>query len=83
MYLKRVVKSLTGSVINDFYCNGYFGRDYNLEGSIIKKIYKYNHVDSEIVVEILKINGEIKRASFEGILNDWKYAYNQLLEWVK
>lgn len=49
-----------GRVITDFFCNGYFGRDYDLEGSIII-------AEAPEWIVIRKPSGIIAFASFQQV----------------
>ena len=53
-----------GKIINDFYCNGFFGRDYDLSGAEII-------AEGEDWIVIRKTNGLIDFCSFQ------TYDYNR------
>ncbi|PEF30334.1 hypothetical protein CON39_11720 [Bacillus thuringiensis] len=79
-YLRNALKrakgrsSLVGKEIKDFYCNGYFGRRYDLEGSIIME------VGSDHITVRTK-EGSFATAHFDG---DWCEVIDDTIErWLK
>lgn len=66
-------QSLTnvGKVISDFYCNGYFGRRYDLEGAVIIH-------ETELSITIQNADGSVDSTNFDSVDNK-----NELLQaWV-
>ncbi|WP_410988668.1 hypothetical protein [Bacillus cereus] len=79
-YLRNALKrakdrsSLVGKEIIDFYCNGYFGRRYDLEGSVITEVGS-----DHITVRTRK--GDFATAHFDG---DWCEVIDDTIErWLK
>ncbi|KEK23908.1 hypothetical protein [Bacillus gaemokensis] len=65
--------SLIGKEIKNFYCNGYFGRRYDLECSIIMEV-GIDHI------KIRTTSGEFLVTSFDG---DWdEYTDKMIAEWI-
>lgn len=60
-----------GLKITDFYCNGFFGRDFDLEGSTIL------HADNDYLV-IRKTNGVVESAWFDG-----RWSFEDVREFVE
>lgn len=55
-----------GRVINDYYCNGYFGRDYDYCGSVII-------AEEDEYIVIRKENGVVEFANFQS----WDWNRNE------
>lgn len=79
-YLRNALKkakgrsSLVGKEIKDFYCNGYFGRRYDLEGSIIMEVGS-DHIT------VRTREGNFATAHFDG---DWCEVIDDTIErWLK
>jgi hypothetical protein len=58
-----------GLEIKDFYCNGFFGRDYDLKGAIIIE-------NTSKSITIRKRDGKIEQTDIDGwdmrkLVNDW------------
>jgi hypothetical protein len=77
---ESLARSFVGKELNDFYCNGFFGRTYDLDGAEITKIYKSDI--EEITIEVKKSNGEYDYGYFEGDWCEWQYVYEHLEQWV-
>lgn len=73
-------QEFVGRELNSIYCNGFFGRTYDLLGAEIMRIYE-DYQDGEIVIEVEK-NGEMKYGYFDGDWKEWKSVYEHLNEWV-
>jgi hypothetical protein len=67
-------REFVGLEIKDFYCNGFFGRRFDLEGSIIID----NGCD---YITIRTPNGDVETAYFDG---GWKSEMREFVEeWTK
>jgi hypothetical protein len=58
--------SNVGRVITDFYCNGFFGRDYDFSGSVII-------AEGDEYIVIRKENGIVEFGNFQG----WDWNRNE------
>ena len=77
----KMAQNFVGRELNNFYCNGFFGRVYDLKYAKILKVYE-DHSEDEIVIEVEKQDGAIAYGYFAGGWNDWKSVYKYLGEWV-
>lgn len=75
-------RTLVNARVKNYYCNGYFGRDYDLENSIVTGMWEedYSFDDKiQVIVELQKVN----RRKVTGYFDDWQEVYEHLTLWMK
>lgn len=79
---EMLARTFVGTQNINFYCNGYFGRDYDLENARIVRMWEeeYSFDDkTQIIVELEKTNHH--RVS--GYFDDWQEVYECFAVWTK
>lgn len=78
---KRMAQEFVGDELSDMYCNGFFGRIYDLDGAEITRIYDSDY-DDAIVIEVRKEDGKYEYGYFDSHWRDWESVYKTIKEWI-
>ena len=76
---RKMAGLFTGYTIHDDYCNGFFGKVFDLYGA---EIIRMTESDGAIVVEVKKTDGKYAFGYFSGVWKDWKQVYDYLENWT-